>query len=58
MAHKSKVVDNFKYNYAIVSRVPASFATTSSFDLKSGRTISIEQARKEHEDLVEGLAIF
>ena len=52
---RTRISDCFKYNYAIVSRIPNSFSTSSSFELKPGRVVNIDQARKEHEDLVEGL---
>eukprot|EP00914_Ancora_sagittata_P023331 GHVO01046202.1.p1 GENE.GHVO01046202.1~~GHVO01046202.1.p1 ORF type:complete len:319 (-),score=51.45 GHVO01046202.1:875-1747(-) len=45
----------FKYNFALVSRIAASFAEHSSFDCKKGTSIDIEKARREHEDLVEAL---
>jgi len=49
------LVDCFKYNFAIVSRIANSFAENSSFDLRVGQKVNIERARKEHEDLVETL---
>ena len=45
----------FKYNFALVSRIANSFRDSSSFDLKAGRPIDIEKARREHEELVETL---
>jgi len=45
----------FKYNFALVSRIANSFKDTSSFDLKSGHNIDIDNARKEHESMVEAL---
>ena len=45
----------FKYNFALVSRIANSFKDNSSFDLKSGQSIDIENARKEHEAMVEAL---
>jgi dimethylargininase len=45
----------FKYNFAIVSRIANSFRDSSSFDLKSGSSIDIDKARREHEALVESL---
>jgi dimethylargininase len=47
--------DCFRYNFALVSRIANSFADSSSFDLKPGRTIDIDKARHEHEELVEAL---
>ena len=49
------VVDCFKYNFAIVSRIANSFVENSSFDLRVGQKVNIDRARKEHEDLVETL---
>jgi len=49
------VVDCFKYNFALVSRIASSFAENSSFDVRVGQKVNIERARKEHEDLVETL---
>jgi dimethylargininase len=48
-------LDCFRYNFALVSRIAASFAETSSFDLKPGTSIDIDKARREHEELVEDL---
>jgi dimethylargininase len=45
----------FKYNFALVSRIAASFGEHSSFDMKRGTHIDIDKARREHEDLVEAL---
>lgn len=45
----------FKYNFALVSRIAASFAEHSSFEVRKGAVIDIEKARREHEDLVEAL---
>ena len=45
----------FRYNFALVSRIANSFKDTSSFDLKPGQSIDIENARKEHESMVEAL---
>ena len=45
----------FKFNFVLVSRIANSFKDSSSFDLKGGRPIDIEKARREHEELVETL---
>ena len=45
----------FKYNFALVSRIANSFKDSSSFDLKPGQQIDIDNARKEHEGMVEAL---
>lgn len=45
----------FKYNFALVSRVAASFAETSSYDLVRGQQVNIDLARQEHENLVDSL---
>lgn len=45
----------FRYNFALVSRVAASFAESSSYDLLSGQPIDIDRARQEHENLVDAL---
>jgi dimethylargininase len=45
----------FKYNFALVSRVANSFAESSSYDLVRGQGINIENARREHEELVDAL---
>ena len=46
----------FRYNFALVSRVANSFAESSSYDLVSPNLkIDIDQARREHEELVDGL---
>ena len=51
----ASVIDCFKFNFALVSRIANSFADQSSFDLRPGQTINVERARKEHEDVVESL---
>jgi len=45
----------FKYNFALVSRVANSFAETSSYELVGGVPVDIDQARREHEELVDAL---
>jgi dimethylargininase len=46
----------FKYNFALVSRVANSFAESSSYDLiPPNKSINIDKARKEHEELVDAL---
>jgi len=45
----------FKYNFALVSRVANSFGEKSSYDLVGKSHVDIEQARREHEELVDAL---
>ena len=45
----------FKFNFALVSRIAASFGEQSSFEIKKGAVLDIDKARREHEDLVEAL---
>ena len=55
MPENMAVSNCFKYNFALVSRIAASFADSSSFPVKKGKVLDIDKARKEHEELVEAL---